>query len=250
MTKRRMMLVFLLCVLIGGLGRMTHFQACILASDSKRSAEMSEAQSKREAEGRLRQRQLERHKERAERKRQYAQKMRELKEQGRGPLASRKQDREARKKYQKEIDKAGGIACYVAKSMLGESEERWTLLQPKLKKVQDLRNQATSTIGAGVSQGSSDSRTGPSGPRLQWERPWKYTPIFEMTEAQRLARDLRTLLERKDTPSQAFSRKMAALRKARSEQAEIGKQLTEARLELRQILTTREEAILVLLGWF
>jgi len=228
---------------------MTLFEACSLASDSDRPAEMSQAQSKSEAERRLRQRQLERRKETAERKRQYAQKMRELKEQGRGPLASREQDREARKKYQKEIDKAGGIACYVAKSMLGESEERWTLLQPKLKKVQDLRNQATSTIGAGVSQGSSDSRTDPSGPRLQWERPWKDKPLSELTEAQRLARYLRALLERKDSPPQAFSRKMAALRKARSKEAEIGKQLTGARQELRQILTTREEAILVLLGW-
>jgi hypothetical protein len=70
-----------------------------------------------------------------------------------------------------------------------------------------------------------------------------------MTEAQRLARELRILLEKKDTPPEVFRSKVAALRKARSEQAEIGKQLVEARRQLREILTTRQEAILVLLGW-
>jgi len=44
-----------------------------------------------------------------------------------------------------------------------------------------------------------------------------------------------------------FRRKIAALRKARGKEAEIRKQLAEARRELREILTTRQEAILVLL---
>jgi len=240
MTKRRMMLVFLLCFLIGGVGRMTLFGVCSLASDSKRSAEMSQA---------MRQRQLEWRKEAAERKRQYAQKRRELKEQGRGPEERRKAREEMDKKQDKKVEEAGGIICYVAKMRLGENEERWKLIQPKLKKVQDLRYRATSTVGAGVSDGSSDSRTGPSTPKLKWGRPWEDKPLSELTEAQRLATDLRTLLERKDTTPTAFRSKMAALREARSKDLEIKRQYAEARQELRQILTAREEAIFVLSGW-
>ena len=70
-----------------------------------------------------------------------------------------------------------------------------------------------------------------------------------MTEAQRLAEEIRILLEKKDTSQEVFRRKVAALRKARSNEAEIQKQLVEARRELREGLTTRQEAVLVLLGW-
>ena len=187
---------------------MTGFQACSLASHSKRSAQMARPRRRR-----------------------------------------RPQREQAMKEHEKEIEKAGGIACHVAKIALGATEERWKLIQPKLKKVQDLRDQATSVVGAGVSAGSSDSRTGPSGPALQWKRPWKDKALNELTEAQRLARHLRALLERKDTTPQAFRRKISHLRKARSKEAEIEKQLAEARRELREILTTREEAVLVLLRW-
>jgi hypothetical protein len=207
---------------------------------------MSEAQSKREAERRLRQPQLEGRRRTKERLKEMAERKPDMDQ-------IRKQRRllreQARKEKDKEIEKSGGFACYFAKIALGESEERWQLIQPKLKKMKDLRDQATSTVGTGVTDGPSDSRTGPSVPRLKWERSWKDKPLSELTEAQRLARQLRTLLERKDTTPHAFSRKIAALRKARSKEAEIGRQLTEARRELRQILTTREEVILVLLGW-
>jgi len=246
-----MMLAFLLCFLIGGVGRMTLFQACSLASDSKRSAEMSQAQSKGDFERTWRQLQLERRRKIEEDRKKSAERKPErdrIREQRR--LLSE----QGRKEKDKMIEEAGGTACYVAKTQLAGNEERWKLIQPKLKKVQDLRDQAhSSTVQAGVSNDSSDSRTGPSGPRLKWDRPWEDKPLSELTEAQRLATDLRTLLERKDTTPAAFRSKMAALREARSKDLEIARQLagqlTEARRELRQILTTREEAILVLLGF-
>ena len=42
---------------------------------------------------------------------------------------------------------------------------------------------------------------------------------------------------------------MDALRKARKEEAEIIKQRAEAQNELRELLTTRQEAALVLMNW-
>jgi hypothetical protein len=159
------------------------------------------------------------------------------------------QSDQRRKEFKNEMEKAGDIRLLDAKYALRVTEEQWNLIRPKLKIVINLWDQVNSTIGASVSSGSTASRTEPSGPKLQWERPWKYKPLKELTEAQRLAEQLRILLEKKDTPMEVLRRKAAALRKARSKEAEIQKQLDEARRELREILTTRQEAVLVLLGW-
>jgi len=214
--------------------------------DLKRLQKMTEEQRKRQVQRRLQELKRQDELRHQEHRRKTAEIQREK-------AQKRKQQRLQREQRQQELKKeeeeAGGIACWFAKIALGETEEQWNLIQPKLKKVIDLWYQANSTVGAGVSGGSTDSRTEPSLPKLQWERPWKYKPLFELTEAQRLARQLRTLLEKEDTPPEVFRRKIAALREARSKEAEIQKQLAEARRELREILTTRQEAILVLLGW-
>jgi hypothetical protein len=253
MKKRKLVLILLLCFFAGGLIRMTPFQSCILANDSGRSEEMREEQ-KREIKGRLEelkrqenlQKELRHQRWLQERRREIAKRWPEMAQQ-REPLWLQSDQR--RKEFKNEIEKAGGIRLLDAKYALRVPEEQWKLIRPKLEKVINMWDQANSTVGAGVSFGSSIGQTEASVPKLQWERPWKYKPLFELTEAQRLARQLRALLEKKDTPPQAFRRKIAALRKARSKEAEIQKQLAEARRELREILTTRQEARLVLLGW-
>ena len=252
MKKRKMVLILLLCFLAGGLIRMTPFQSCILARDSGRSEEMSEEQ--REIKRRLQElkRQDELRKERRrqrkdqEFRREIARRWPEMARQ-REPLWL--QTDQERKEFKKEMEKAGGIRFLAAKYALRLPEEQWKLIRPKLEKVINLWDQANSTIGAGVSFSSSSGQKVANIPKLRWKRPWKYTPLFEMTEAQRLAKQIRILLEKKSTTQQAFRRKIAALRKARSKEAEIQKQLAEARRELREWLTTRQEAVLVLLGW-
>ena len=59
------------------------------------------------------------------------------------------------------------------------------------------------------------------------------------------------MLKRRNTTPQTFRAKMDALRKARAEEAEIKElELSTVRKELRELLTTREEAVLVLMwGW-
>jgi len=249
MTKPKMVFILLLFFSTGGLIRMTPFQSCILANDSVRSEEMSEEQ-KREIKSRL-----------EELKRQDELKIRRKREKLSREMAKRNpekaqiimqqwfQSEQSRQELKREREEAGGIACWFAKVALGETEEQWKSIQPILKKVIDLWDKANSTIGASVSGSSGSGQTEANIPKLQWDRPWKYTPLFEMTESQRLAEELRILLEKKDTPQQVFRRKVDALRKARSKEAEIQKQLAEARRELREILTTRQEAVLVLLGW-
>lgn len=247
MPKRRiipMVLILLLCFSAGGLKRMMPFQSCILARGSGGSEEMSEEERKMEVKSRLQElkRQEERRRRDQEFRRNIAKRWPEI-AQERKPLWLQSDQR--RKERKKEREEAGGRRLLQAKDALRVPEEQWKLIRPKLEKVINLWDQANSRIGASVSSNSQTAIV----PKLQWKRPWKYKPLFELTEAQRLARQIRILLEKKVTSPQVFRRKVAALRKARSEQAEIGKQLVEARRELREILTTRQEAILVLLGW-
>jgi len=253
MKKRKMVLILLICFSAGGLIRIAPFQSCILANDSGRSEEMSE-ERKREIKSRLEklkrqdklQKELRKERWRQERRREIAE---------RWPESARKrmplwlQTDQRRKEFKNEMEKEGSIRFLAVKYALRVPEEQWNIIRPKLEKVINLWDQATSTIEAGISDGSSSGQTEASVPKLQWDRPWKYTLLFEMTEAQRLAKQLRALLVKKSTTPQEFRRKIAALRKARSKEAEIQKQLAEARRELREILTTRQEAVLVLLGW-
>jgi hypothetical protein len=248
-----MLLILLLCFSAGGLIHMMPFQSCILASDSGGSEEMSE-ERKREIKRKLQE--LKRQDElREERRRQRKeQEIRRKIAKFHPEIAQEREPRwlqsdQKRKELKKEREEAGGTRFLQAKDALEASEEQWKLIRPKLEKVINLWDKANSTVGAGVSSSSSSGQIEAIIPKIQWERPWKYMPLFEMTEAQRLAKQIRILLEKKNTPTEVFRRKVAALRKARSKEAEIRKQLAEARRELREILTTRQEAVLVLLGW-
>lgn len=249
MAKRKLVLILLLCFFAGGLTRMTPFHSCILASDSNHSEEMSEEQKKEVK------RKLQELKQQDELKIQRKQELLRKKIARLHPEMAQKREQQwlqsdqERKEFKNEMEKAGGIRLLDVKYALRVTEEQWKLIGPKLEKVINLWDQSNSTVGAGVSGGSSNDQTQANLPKLQWERPWKYTPLFEMTEAQRFAEELRILLEKKDTSQEVFRRKVAALRKARSNEAEIQKQLVEARRELREGLTTRQEAVLVLLGW-
>jgi len=184
---------------------------------------------------------------RRQRKLEFAQKKKERAKVGRGPLIDRKQ----RAKELQEKAAESRKEFLMEKSLLGATEEQWKLIKAKLekvKKVRQLHEQARSTVGMFLASGSSDSGTSANIPAWQWKRPWKDNAPSELTEAQKLAKELIALVERKNTTPQAFRRKMAALRKARSEQAEFERQLSDARRELCDILTTRQEAALVLMN--
>lgn len=211
----------------------------------ERILNMNELDRERYREKLRKQRQLEVQKSQRERRKKVAKRRREM-----APIREQRriQREQRRKEFEKEIEEAGGIRLLDAKYALRVPEEQWRLIQPKLKKVDNLWDQAHSTVGASVSGSSTGNRTESIVPRLKWDRPWEDKPRNELTEAQRLARHLRILLEKEDTTPKVFRRKIAALREARKKEAEIEKQLDEARSELRKILTTRQEAVLVLLA--
>ena len=96
---------------------------------------------------------------------------------------------------------------------------------------------------------SSKGRMRQRVPTWQWKQPWKDKNPSELTEAQKLTKRLIALVENNNTTPQQFKQTMDALRKARKEEAQIKRQLAETQKELREILTTRQEAALVLMNW-
>ena len=136
---------------------------------------------------------------------------------------------------------------------LRATEERWKVIKAKLEKVRQLRDQARSTIGMGLTSssasGTSRGNTSRNVPTWQWDKPWKDKNPSELTNAQKIAVQLIKLVENNNTSSGQFRLKIDALRKARKEEDQIKKQLSEAQQELRELLTTRQEAALVLMNW-
>ncbi|MFH1716686.1 MAG: hypothetical protein ABIF19_05000 [Planctomycetota bacterium] len=178
-----------------------------------------------------------------------AQKNKELAKEGRG-LPNRKQNQKKSQEEAAEIKKE----FIREKDALGVTEDQWKLVKSKLENVRQLREQANSKVGLSLASGPSDNETNPrtsartNVPIWQWDDPWKEKPPGEMTEAQKLAKRLIALVENKSATPEQFRRAIDALRKARRDEAEIERQLAEARRELCEILTTRQEAALVLMN--
>lgn len=235
MAKQRTILLLVVCVLVAVFA----VQALSDARSSNRTTRASAPERRR------RMTDAERRKEAAETRRQRELKNRELTKEGRGPLIDRKQ----RTKELREKAAERRKDFLREKSALGATEEQWKLIKAKLEKVRLLRDRVDSRVGVSlgtVKSGGVGARM--SVPAFQWERPWKDKVPSELTEAQRLAKQLIALVERRNTTPQAFRRKMAALRKARSEQEQLNRQLADARRELCEMLTTRQEAALVLMS--
>jgi len=223
MAKRRTIVVLVLCSSIALLA----VQALPRTADARRRRNISPQERKRGASKRRRQQELENERRRRE-------------------LGSEqlRLDRDKKlKELEKQKEEAGGFIF--EKFALGATEEQWKLIKPKLEKVRHLRNLERSTVGVGLIS-SSGSR---SVPTWKWRKRWKDKPHAELTEAQKIANTLMDLVDSKNTKPEEFKKKMDALRESRRRQEKLKKQLSEAREELRAVLTTRQEAALVLKGW-
>lgn len=240
MTKRSIILLLVLCSSIALLTA----QALSQTRSSNRSARTSAAARRRKMTD------AERKRKAAERRRQRELKKKELAEEGRSPRIDRAQQI---KEFQERVAKTKKEFLN-EKYALRATEEQWKVIKGKLERVRHLRNQARSTVGVGMTSSSSSGtsargRASRNVPTWQWKRPWKDKTPGELTRAQKLAKQLISLVENKNTTPEQFRRKMDALRKARREEAEIKRRLSEAQQELRELLTTRQEAALVLMNW-
>lgn len=104
------------------------------------------------------------------------------------------------------------------KQQLGVSEEEWTVIQIRLEKVYLLRTPAVFFAPEDASASA-----------MVW----------------RLSKELQELLNNKEAKPEEIKAKLTALRAAKER---VRQELTKAQKDLRQIMTLRQEAILVLNG--
>jgi len=116
------------------------------------------------------------------------------------------------------------------KEQLGATDDEWKVLMPKIEKVM----QAQRDSSGGGFGGMMGGRGGRGGNNQAPE-----TPIGKA------AQDLRTTLENKDAKADEISAKLKAYREVRESAQQA---LAQAQKELKEVLTLRQEAILVLSG--
>lgn len=212
---------------------------------------ISPQQRRREFERRIRQQQIEREKRR-----------REIEQRRTQWLISKKQTRAER---QKALAKAKEESL---KQVLGATQEQWKIIWPKLKKLQAIRRSAGSyrpfvMSGSSSSSGSNtgfgtgggkqhrkeiiDNQTGRrSQVSWKWSRFSETKKPSELTPQEKIGDELLDLLEDKSAKQEDIKQKIEALRKYREK---VMRQRAKAQQELREVLTFRQEATLVLMGW-
>ena len=111
------------------------------------------------------------------------------------------------------------------KERLGATDEEWRILQPKVEKLMTLQRNTRGGMMGGRGQRGGDQQA-------------------ESAVAV-ASRELRTVLENTGASADEIGRKLTALREAR-EKARV--ELVAAQKELKELVTVRQEAVLVSMG--
>lgn len=135
------------------------------------------------------------------------------------------------------------------KEQLGADNEAWKVMEPRLTKVMELNRQTQGMGGRGGMFGMMGGMRGPRGGdnaggqgdnrRGPQQDPATMTPVEKAQE------QLRTTLENQSASPEEIKKNLTALREAREKAKQ---ELATAQQELRQILTVRQEAQLVVMG--
>ncbi|MCK4276479.1 MAG: hypothetical protein KAX78_08195 [Phycisphaerae bacterium] len=122
------------------------------------------------------------------------------------------------------------------KEQLAVSDEEWKVLSPRIEKVQGLLRDSQGRQMRGRDRARSGRRDAAARER---------TADREQTDVEKKSEALRTLLENQQAKPAEIKSAMSALRKARDKSRQ---ELVPARKELREVVTLRQEAQLVLMG--
>ena len=120
------------------------------------------------------------------------------------------------------------------KDSLGLSDDEWKVLQPKLDKVMTMARDLRGDRGGF----SSHSRGGPDQNANSSSQP--------QSAIAKASADLQEALKNKDTPADQIAAKLTAFREAKEKAKQ---ELAAAQKELKELLTARQEAILVTRGY-
>ena len=124
------------------------------------------------------------------------------------------------------------------KEQLGTTDDEWKVLQPKIEKVSAARRNSGGFGGFGGGRG------GPGGGGRGRDGGGGGNDA-DASPVQKASRELRTALENKDTPAEEIAKRLTTLREAREK---ARGELTAAQKELKEVLTARQEAVLVTFG--
>ena len=116
---------------------------------------------------------------------------------------------------------------------LGVTPEEWKALAPKVEKVQQLGMQ----VGGGMMMGGRGGRGGRGAP--------EGAPEAQPTEMQKSRQSLRGVLDNQESSPEQVKTALESFRQAR---AKAQAELEAAQRDLREVLTVRQEAQLVLMG--
>jgi hypothetical protein len=124
---------------------------------------------------------------------------------------------------------------------LGATEEEWKVLQPRMDKVQQLMRQSRAGLRGMFGMSGRGGRTRRGGD----DRRPEGTPEREQSDVEQKTEALQSLLDDETSSAGSIKAALAALRKARQKAQD---ELAMARKELREVVTSRQEAQLVLMG--
>jgi len=125
------------------------------------------------------------------------------------------------------------------KAGLGVTDEEFTALKPKLDAVQKARRDASTRGGFGGFGG------GNFGGRNRGQNADPNAPAPDKTEMQKKSDALKGLLDNKESDPKAVQEALAGLRAEREKAKET---LKKAQTELKELLTAKQEAYLVMRG--
>ena len=123
---------------------------------------------------------------------------------------------------------------------LGATDQEWKVLGPRVMKVQELSRQ-TGGGGRGMMMFGRGMRGGPGGPGGRGPRGTDR----ELTEVEKIQQELQTTLENTAATPEQIKEQLTKLRAARERAKQ---ELAKAQKSLREVLTLRQEATLVLMG--
>jgi hypothetical protein len=122
------------------------------------------------------------------------------------------------------------------KEQMGATDDEWKVIEPRLSKVMSLNRQS-----AGRFMGAMGRRGGQGGPDRQ--RP--ESAQQQDNPVQKAQDTLQQTLENKDAPAATIKAQLTALREAREKAKQ---EMVVAQQQLREVLTLRQEAQLVMMG--
>jgi len=127
-----------------------------------------------------------------------------------------------------------------ARDRLGASDDEWKVLQPKIEKLMTARRDAFSGGGPGGFGRGGRNRGGDGGGNRDSAGGPPPSALMQATD------ELRTTLDNKNATAEDISAKLKAVREAREKaQADV----QSAQKDLKEVLTQRQEATLVSMGW-